>query len=254
MRYCNVQGGWPGEGNLDVDPCFVEPGYWDSNGTPEDDDDDFWVDGDYHLRSQAGRWNPSDQTWVQDDVTSPCIDAGDPNAPIGTESFPNGGRINMGSYGGTEKASWSYFGKPVCNVIIAGDINGDCVVDFKDQAILMSHWMMRGEDFVNQPPTAKILDPLDGDRVAWPGPTTFRAEVDDRDGWVNEVTFKIQYRRDDYTSTKSLSDTNGSNGWERDYTWPNDSDLGTWTVWAEAKDNEGTIGVSPEITITLYRP
>jgi len=43
-----------------------------------------------------------------DDVTSPCIDAGDPNSPVGDEPEPNGGRINMGAYGGTEEASKSH--------------------------------------------------------------------------------------------------------------------------------------------------
>jgi hypothetical protein len=44
---------------------------------------------------------------VIDDVTSPCIDAGDPNTPIGDELFPNGGVVNMGAYGGTAEASKS---------------------------------------------------------------------------------------------------------------------------------------------------
>jgi hypothetical protein len=78
---------------------------------------------------------------VKDDVTSPCIDAGDPNSPVGEEPFPNGGRINMGAYGGTAEASKSYFGEPVCETIIAGDINGDCRVDSKDLAILAQHWL-----------------------------------------------------------------------------------------------------------------
>jgi hypothetical protein len=43
-----------------------------------------------------------------DDVTSPCIDAGDPNSPVGDEPEPNGDRINMGAYGGTTEASKSY--------------------------------------------------------------------------------------------------------------------------------------------------
>ena len=42
---------------------FLLAGHWDDNGTPDDPDDDFWVDGDYRLR--AG---------------SPCIDAGDNDA------------------------------------------------------------------------------------------------------------------------------------------------------------------------------
>ncbi|MBW8039347.1 MAG: hypothetical protein FVQ85_05055 [Planctomycetes bacterium] len=28
VTYSDVQGGWPGEGNIDVDPCFVEPEYF----------------------------------------------------------------------------------------------------------------------------------------------------------------------------------------------------------------------------------
>jgi hypothetical protein len=140
--YSDIQGDWPGEGNMDVDPCFVEPGYWDPNGTPEDANDDFWVDGDYHLKSQAGRYDPNGQRWVRDAVTSPCVDAGDPGSPIRSEPFPNGGIINMGAYGGTVEASKSYFGKAPCETIVAGDINGDCAVNFKDFTFLALHWLM----------------------------------------------------------------------------------------------------------------
>jgi hypothetical protein len=122
VEYTNMEGaaaicdsygslGW-GTGNMDVDPCFVEPGYWDPNGTPDGPDDDYWVDGDYHLKSQAGRWDPNSQSWVMDDVTSACIDAGDPNSPIGEEPEPNGGRINLGAYGGTHEASMSHSDEP----------------------------------------------------------------------------------------------------------------------------------------------
>jgi hypothetical protein len=107
--YCDLQASWPDEDNvIIVDPGFADPGHWDLNGTPSDANDDFWVDGDYHLKSQAGRWDPNSQTWVMDNVTSPCIDAGDPNDPVGDEPFPNGGRINMGAYGGTAEASKSF--------------------------------------------------------------------------------------------------------------------------------------------------
>ncbi|MBC8469142.1 MAG: hypothetical protein H8D56_06690 [Planctomycetes bacterium] len=126
---------------LYADPLFANPGYWDPNGTSDDPNDDFWVEGDYHLKSQAGRWDPNSESWVQDDITSPCIDSGDPNSPIGHEPFPNGGIVNMGAYGGTAEASKSYFGKPVCETIIAGDINGDCRVDIKDLAIMIAHWL-----------------------------------------------------------------------------------------------------------------
>jgi len=109
INYSNVEGGWPGEGNIDVDPFFASPGYWDQNGTPDDNTDDFWVGGDYHLQSQAGRWDPVSKDWVIDEVTSPCIDAGDPLTPVMYEPHPRGYFINMGAYGGTEKASKSYY-------------------------------------------------------------------------------------------------------------------------------------------------
>ncbi len=146
VTYSNIQGGWEGEGNIDLDPLFANPGYWadatDPNIVVEPENPNaVWVEGDYHLKSQAGRWNPNTQTWVQDDVTSPCIDAGDPNSPIGLEPFPNGGYINMGAYSGTSEASKSYFGKPECQTIVAGDINGDCKVDVADLEILMLHWL-----------------------------------------------------------------------------------------------------------------
>ena len=118
IKHSDIYNGWPGEDNIDADPCFVDQGYWDPNGTPNDPNDDFWINGDYHLKSQAGRWEPAKQAWVTDNVTSPCVDAGDPMSPIGLEPFPNGGRINMGAYGGTAEASKSYFGEPPCETIM----------------------------------------------------------------------------------------------------------------------------------------
>jgi len=107
VAYCSIEGGRPGTGNIDADPCFAAPGHWDPNGTPDDPNDDVWVNGDYHLKSQADRWDPNSPSWVVDDVTSPCIDTGDPNSPVAFEPFPNGGTINMGAYGGTAEASKS---------------------------------------------------------------------------------------------------------------------------------------------------
>ena len=132
---------WDDGNNLDIDPCFAEPGYLHDNNTPADANDDFWVSGDYHLKSQAGRWETNSQTWVIDDITSPCIDAGGPMTPIMNEPFPNGGIINMGAYGGTAEASKSYFGKPLCEIIVAGDIDGDCEVNFRDFRLMALHWL-----------------------------------------------------------------------------------------------------------------
>ena len=114
VQYTNGAGLWPGEGNIDIDPCFVDSGHWeDPCSTPDLVEDDIWVDGDYHLKSQAGRFDGVADLWVYDDVTSPCIDAGDPLSPIGHEPFRNGGIVNMGAYGGTTQASQSYFSTPV---------------------------------------------------------------------------------------------------------------------------------------------
>lgn len=125
--YCCVQGwtgGFTGVGNIDQPPLFVDPPH-----------------GDFHVKSQAGRWDTVRGAWVQDEVTSPCIDAGDPATPIMHEPFPNGGVVNMGAYGGTAEASKSWFNAPVCEVIVAGDINGDCRVDVVDLALMARNWL-----------------------------------------------------------------------------------------------------------------
>ena len=84
-------------GNTDVDPLFANPG---SSG-----------DGDYHLQSTSGRWDPSANAgagaWIADLADSPCIDAGNPKSKFRNEPEPNGGRINMGAYGNTPSASKS---------------------------------------------------------------------------------------------------------------------------------------------------
>jgi len=82
-----------GPGNIDHDPCFVEPGYWVDANDPNiivepNDPNAFWLDGDYHLLAE-----------------SPCINAGDPNHPYdpnekdldGKPRIING-RIDMGAY------------------------------------------------------------------------------------------------------------------------------------------------------------
>jgi len=59
--------------------------------------------GDFHLKSQYGRWNGSG--WVNDEVTSECIDAGDPEDDYSNEfDYPHG-KINLGAYGNTGEAS-----------------------------------------------------------------------------------------------------------------------------------------------------
>jgi parallel beta-helix repeat protein len=87
-RYSCVERG--GEGSITNDPLFVDPDH-----------------NDYHIRSERGRYWPRFDIWVLDKVTSPCVDAGDPDADTLDEPVPNGGRINIGAYGGTAEASLS---------------------------------------------------------------------------------------------------------------------------------------------------
>lgn len=80
VTYSNIQGGFPGEGNIDADPRFMTyKGY------------------DYLLN-----------------VTSPCIDTGDPSIEDGISDWhprwpdwlPNGSRSDMGAYGGPGNKGW----------------------------------------------------------------------------------------------------------------------------------------------------
>ena len=88
VRYSCVERG--DDGDITDGPLFVDPD-----------------NGDYHLRSERGRYWPEHDIWVLDKVTSPCIDAGDPQAEVFNEPVPHGGRINIGAYGGTMEASLS---------------------------------------------------------------------------------------------------------------------------------------------------
>jgi hypothetical protein len=113
INYSCIQGwtgGFGGTGNIGTDPCFADA-----------------TNGDYHLKSEPGRWDPGSESWVIDDVTSPCIDKGDPASPVGNEPLPNGGRINMGAYGGTAQASKSLtcWNASAC----AGQAFGDATCD-----------------------------------------------------------------------------------------------------------------------------
>jgi len=78
--HSDIQGGWPGEGNIDQDPEFAS-----------------FRGHDYLLRP-----------------ASPCIDAGDPmiedglhdSHPSWPDWYPNAARSDMGAYGGPENGAW----------------------------------------------------------------------------------------------------------------------------------------------------
>lgn len=78
ITYCNVQGGWPGEGNIDADPLFVDP--------------------------RKGRF------LLQ--PTSPCIDAGDPNSLFNDPEDPNNVGFALFPAQGTIRNDMGVFGGP----------------------------------------------------------------------------------------------------------------------------------------------
>jgi parallel beta-helix repeat protein len=54
VTYSDVEGGFPGEGNIDAAPWFARPGYWAHVDDPSievepNDPNSVWVQGDYHL-------------------------------------------------------------------------------------------------------------------------------------------------------------------------------------------------------------
>jgi hypothetical protein len=175
ITYSDVRGGYDGIGNINVEPRFVDAGYWDANGTPGNANDDFWVEGDYHLMSEGWRLDADANEWVYDELTSRCVDAGSPGWPIGDELSavpvdPNNEwgenlRIDMGYYGGTAEASiapydWTLLPDLdnsgwVNNADLAylessyglngekidADLNRDGFVDIEDLALLTEDWL-----------------------------------------------------------------------------------------------------------------
>ncbi len=118
----NWSGSLGGFGNIGDEPLFAGPN-----------------DGDFHLKSKTGRWDPNILGWLTDDVNSPCIDAGDPNADWTDELWPNGKRINMGAFGGTLQASLS-----ASNAGNPADFNIDGIVNVIDFSRIAELWLEEG--------------------------------------------------------------------------------------------------------------
>jgi hypothetical protein len=146
--------------------------YWEKEGKsiPADLDNSGMVDlNDLNLLLDNYLVSYLADNWLSDDVTSPCIDAGDTYFDWTAELWPHGRRINMGAFGGTPQASMSTSSiGSIANFDMGGfvnyidmieltdkwldqasllseDLDRNGVVNFSDFAIFSNQW--RWEDF-----------------------------------------------------------------------------------------------------------
>ena len=221
-HYSCIQRGGEGQGNLIADPMFVDA-----------------ENGDYHLRSQRGRYWPEHDVWVLDKVTSPCIDSGDPTADYSEEPRPNGARINMGAYGGTAYASLSEMPCLDC------DTNRDGVVDMTDYALLAENWLRCCGAVPNQPPYVTITAPANG--AQFRGEVT-TIELEAHAGDIDGIVVSIEF----YANGNKIGiDNDVSDGWR--IVW-SDCPQGSYILTAKATDNLGATTTSTEIEIRVFPP
>ena len=134
-------------GNLNLDPLFADS-----------------ANGDYHLKSIRGRWEPLAGVWVIDPVSSMCIDSGDPSGAFANEPIPNGNQVDMGNYGNTREASKSIW-------FLMCDADLSCVINGGDLGFIRSR--LSG-------------DPAAGDNI--------QADVN-RDGKINVIDLIVARNR-----------------------------------------------------------
>jgi len=89
-NYCLTNQHIGGIGNVSGDPLFANTENYD-----------------FHLKSEVGRYDETTQSFIEDTVSSHCIDKGNPDSDYSLEPESNGNLINLGYYGNTIEASKS---------------------------------------------------------------------------------------------------------------------------------------------------
>lgn len=259
--YCCIQGltgSLAGIGNIEVEPLFA-----DVNNE------------DYHLQSEGWRWDSKRKRWHYDEVSSPCLDAGNPGSPLANEVLaapddPNSVwgtnvRINMGAYGGTAEASmpphdWALLADLTNDGIVNwydfaylvsdwsetakeqySDLNRDSVVDTADLVLLAGSWVK----FV-KPPEVSIVNPQHGVTLQRSGNSVIEVEAEAWD--IDSSVVKVEFFAN---GEKIGEDNDGSDGWKVD--WRNYAS-GHYRLAARATDRSGISTFSATVTITVERP
>ncbi len=108
-----------GQGNIDADPNFAHPGFWNDANTPADPNDDFFVTGDFHLIP-----------------ASPAVNSAD------NGSVPPGSNNDLD---GEERIFADIVDMGADEVITNPfDLNNDGVVDYLELAVLVNEWLQSG--------------------------------------------------------------------------------------------------------------
>jgi len=221
-RYSCIQEAGEGQGNLDIDPLFADP-----------------ENGDYHLLSRRGRYWPEHNVWVLDDVISPCIDGGDPNADYFNEPKLNGGRVNMGAYGGTAYASMKEMRW------VHSDINHDGWVNMIDFAVLAKNWLKYEPGTSNLPPEVSIIMPQDGDRFECEETCEETIEIEANAWDIDGSIVKVEFFAD---GSKIGEDNDGADGWKT--YWQNYTPSVHYLT-AKATDDDGATATSTAVQIRI---
>ena len=126
IAYSDVQDGWPGEGNIDLDPLFVDP-------DGPDNDPDTWEDNDYRLAATSPCIDAADNTAVPQDITTDLD--GNPrfvDDPLTPDTGAEGCLpVDMGAYEYQEGSS---------DCPCPADFDGDGQVRVPDLIILLAAW------------------------------------------------------------------------------------------------------------------
>ncbi len=131
VTYCNVEGGWTGEGNIDADPLFIDP-----DG------------GDFRLSSGSPAIDAGDNEAVPAD-TGDLDEDGDFEEPIPFDLYGNPRFADDPGTDDTGNGTPPIVDMGACEFhVCLADLDGDNDTDQADLGILLADWGCTGGDCV----------------------------------------------------------------------------------------------------------